>query len=191
MNSTPDYYDLPVQILRNSQQFTIHRKRTFTDSIIPYDSFHHPEHRQTAMRILLDRLNTYELNTSGKPLRTKLFKRPGRGFDYPPHLAPRLKKEQSYTSPPPLGSRGQFQGELYLYLYYAECFLLRDSSVLAWRPITPPVLQCSATFSSAFTKDCSTEGYGSSQLYLHTHTRFLDVLNYAQATLPSKQMNST
>jgi len=30
-------------------------------------------------------------------------KRPGRGVDHPPHLAPRLKKEYSYTSTSPLG----------------------------------------------------------------------------------------
>jgi hypothetical protein len=30
-------------------------------------------------------------------------KRPGRGVDHLPHLAPRLKKEYSYTSTPPLG----------------------------------------------------------------------------------------
>ena len=28
-------------------------------------------------------------------------KRPARGVDHPPHLAPRLKKEQSFTSAPP------------------------------------------------------------------------------------------
>ena len=38
---------------------------------------------------------------------------PGHGVDHPPHLAPSLKKEQSYTSTPPLGLRGLFQGELY------------------------------------------------------------------------------
>ena len=35
-------------------------------------------------------------------------KRPGRGVDHPPHLAPRLKKEQSYTSTPLLGLRSLF-----------------------------------------------------------------------------------
>ena len=35
-------------------------------------------------------------------------KRSGRGFDHLPHLAPRLKKEYSYTSTPPLGLRGLF-----------------------------------------------------------------------------------
>ena len=33
------------------------------------------------------------------------------------HLALRLRKEQGYTSTPPLDFRGLFQGELYLYLY--------------------------------------------------------------------------
>jgi hypothetical protein len=43
------------------------------------------------------------------------LKRPGCGVDHPPHLAPRLKKK--YTSTPPLGLRGLFYDELYLYLY--------------------------------------------------------------------------
>jgi len=36
-------------------------------------------------------------------------KRPGRGVNHrPPHLAPRLRNEQSYTSTPPVGLRGLF-----------------------------------------------------------------------------------
>ena len=34
------------------------------------------------------------------------LKRPGRGVTHPPHLSPRLKKEQSYTCTPPLGLHG-------------------------------------------------------------------------------------
>jgi hypothetical protein len=37
---------------------------------------------------------------------------PGRGVDYPPHLARKLKKEYGYTSTPPLGLRGMFKSEL-------------------------------------------------------------------------------
>jgi len=44
-------------------------------------------------------------------------KRPGSGVDHPLHLAPRLKREYNYTFVPPLGLRGLFEGELYLYLY--------------------------------------------------------------------------
>jgi hypothetical protein len=43
--------------------------------------------------------------------------RSGLGLDHSPHLAPRLKKEYSYTSTPPLCLRGLFLGEIYLYLY--------------------------------------------------------------------------
>ena len=43
-------------------------------------------------------------------------KRPGRDVYHPHHLAPRLKKEYSHTSTPPLGLRRLFYGELYLYL---------------------------------------------------------------------------
>jgi len=35
-------------------------------------------------------------------------KRPGRGADHPPHLAPRFKKEYSYNSTPPMGLRDPF-----------------------------------------------------------------------------------
>ena len=44
-------------------------------------------------------------------------KRPGCGVDHPPpHLAPRLKKEYSYTSTPTLRFRGLFKGELTMHL---------------------------------------------------------------------------
>ena len=40
-------------------------------------------------------------------------KRPRRGGDHPPHVAPRLKKEWSYTSTSLLGRCGLFYGELW------------------------------------------------------------------------------
>jgi hypothetical protein len=45
-------------------------------------------------------------------------KRPGRGVDHPPLLVPRLRKEYSYTSTPPLGLYGLFEGEHYLLWYF-------------------------------------------------------------------------
>jgi hypothetical protein len=41
-------------------------------------------------------------------------KQPECNVDRPPNLAPRLKKEYSYTSTPPLGLHGRIQSELYL-----------------------------------------------------------------------------
>jgi hypothetical protein len=58
-------------------------------------------------------------------------KRPGRGVEYPPHLAPTLKKEYIYTSTPPLGLRGLFYIYIYIYIYIyrvsqEECASLRE-----------------------------------------------------------------
>ena len=53
-------------------------------------------------------------------------KRPGRGVHHPPHLAPRLKKELSYTSTPPLGLRGMLQGDLYLQLLESVVKYIRN-----------------------------------------------------------------
>ena len=53
---------------------------------------------------------SYTMGTGSFPR----VKRPGRGVDNPPHLEPRLKKEQSYTSAPPVGFQGLFWGALSL-----------------------------------------------------------------------------
>jgi len=45
-------------------------------------------------------------------------KRPGRGVEHQPYLAPRLKEEYNNTSTPPLGLRGLFYGDVYLYFYF-------------------------------------------------------------------------
>ena len=47
---------------------------------------------------------------------------PRRGAEYPFHLAPRLKKEYSYTYTPPLGLSGLFKDKIYPYLHnISEC----------------------------------------------------------------------
>ena len=52
--------------------------------------------------------------------------RPGRGGNHPPHQVPRLKQDQSYTSTLPLGLRGLFQGELYIYLIIIIIIIISD-----------------------------------------------------------------
>jgi hypothetical protein len=53
--------------------------------------------------------------TMGTGSLSRVEKRPRRGVYHPPHLAPSLRKEWSYTSP--VGLRGLLWGELYFYLY--------------------------------------------------------------------------
>jgi len=57
-------------------------------------------------------------------------KRPRRDVDYPPHIVPRLKKEYSCTSTPPLSLRGLLQGGLYLYLYFIQVIFCLFSQFL-------------------------------------------------------------
>jgi len=50
-------------------------------------------------------------------------KQPGRDAYHPPHLAPRLKKERSYTATLPLGLHGLFYGKLYFtFTHTADTF---------------------------------------------------------------------
>jgi hypothetical protein len=58
------------------------------------------------------------------------LKRPRRGVYHPPHLAPRLKKERSCTTTPPLGFRVLFYGKLYSSLYiYVYIYIYTSAEV--------------------------------------------------------------
>ena len=59
-------------------------------------------------------------------------KRLGRRIEHTLHLAPRLKKEYSYTSTPPLGHRGLFWGELDLYVYRTYNHTLNTHTILIY-----------------------------------------------------------
>ena len=82
--------------------------------------------------------------------------RPRRGVDHPPHLVSRLKREQSYTSTPPLGFRGLLYGEICLYLYLqetghriADSFNLDTSSVLWHRLVCKRLVSNQTSISSS------------------------------------------
>ena len=68
-------------------------------------------------------------------------KRQERGVDHTPHLAPRLKEEQSYISPPPLGLQGQFQGKLHLFSGLLLCSLFSSIFSLPSAHTPPTHLQ--------------------------------------------------
>ena len=65
--------------------------------------------------IFRTRQTTLAAHPTSNTMRTESFpgvKRPGRGVDNPPHLAPRFNKEDSNTCIPHLGLRGLFQSEV-------------------------------------------------------------------------------
>ena len=59
---------LDITVHRNTENlsFSIYRKPTTTDIIIPNDSYHQPEHKHAAIRYMLNRMNNYQLNKSSK-----------------------------------------------------------------------------------------------------------------------------
>ena len=60
------------------------------------------------------------------------LKRPGVSLTTHPHLTPRLRKEESYTTAPTLRFRGLFWGELYLYHRYQ--FTAREKNMKYFDP---------------------------------------------------------
>jgi hypothetical protein len=54
---------------------------------------------------------------------------PGRGVEHPPHLVPRLKTEQIYTTTPPMGFRGLSSGEIN-FNFVCLCTYLAGDDVL-------------------------------------------------------------
>ena len=66
-------------------------------------------------------------------------KRPGGGVNHPLHLAPRLKKEYSYTYTPPLGFHGWLRGEFYLLLRLWNDLLHMSLELLHFLPLSSPM----------------------------------------------------
>jgi hypothetical protein len=61
-----DFLDITIQKDQGKLKFDIYRKPTTTDTIIPNDSCHPPEQKLAALRHLLNRMNTYELDDGSR-----------------------------------------------------------------------------------------------------------------------------
>jgi hypothetical protein len=57
-----NFLDITINKEINNFSFNIFQKPTTTDVIIPQDSCHPHEHKHAAIRYMLNRLNTYQLN---------------------------------------------------------------------------------------------------------------------------------
>jgi len=59
--NTLNFLDITIHKTRPNIKFSIHRKPTFTDTLIPYTSNHPSQHKYSAIRFLYNRLNSYRL----------------------------------------------------------------------------------------------------------------------------------
>jgi hypothetical protein len=60
-NNKINYLDITINRTPTNWKTSIHRKPTFTDTIIPYSCNHPAQHKYAALRFLHNRLNTYKL----------------------------------------------------------------------------------------------------------------------------------
>jgi hypothetical protein len=61
-----NFLNITIQKERDNLSFHIFRKPTVTDTIIPRDACHPPEHKHAAIRHLINTMNTYDLNKYNK-----------------------------------------------------------------------------------------------------------------------------
>jgi hypothetical protein len=66
IDSRINFLDNTTQNKENKLLFNIYRKPTATDIIIPKDSCHPPQQKHTAIRHMINRMNTYRLNDGNK-----------------------------------------------------------------------------------------------------------------------------
>ena len=100
-----NYLDVTIRKTSTDLNIAIYRKPTFTDTIIPYTSNHPTHHKYAAVRFLINRLNTYNLqqneylqeqNTINSILRNNSFpKMP------PTHHKPKPPQKTTQTPQPP------------------------------------------------------------------------------------------
>ena len=65
-DGTLNFLDISISKTNNKFSYGIYRKPTTTDTIIPNDSCHPREHKLAAIRYLVNRANTYDLDTGKK-----------------------------------------------------------------------------------------------------------------------------
>jgi hypothetical protein len=66
MNNSINFLDIAIHKNQCNIYFSVYRKPTTTDTIIPKDSCHPQEHKQVTIRYLLTRTNNYHLERTAK-----------------------------------------------------------------------------------------------------------------------------
>jgi hypothetical protein len=98
------FLDITIHKERNIFSFNIFRKTTATDIIIPKDSCHPPEHKQVAIRYLLNRMETYHLKDDNKKTEPNTIKQilTNNGYETPviEQLNKSTKKQTQTTTKP-------------------------------------------------------------------------------------------
>ena len=93
-DSRINFLDITIHRTPTKWVISIHRKPTFTDTIIPYTSNYPAQHKYAAIRFLCNRLNTYHLTDDESKeeedtIHDILF---SNGFPVPTHKPPTFRR---------------------------------------------------------------------------------------------------
>jgi hypothetical protein len=98
-NNRINFLDITISKETNNFSINIYRKPTTTDIIIPQDSCHPLEHKHAAIRYMINRLNTYQLNDDNKRTELNTIKQIVSNNGYNISTIQQLDKPTSKPSP--------------------------------------------------------------------------------------------
>jgi len=100
-NNTLNYLDISSHKTSANTKTSIYRKPTFSDTIIPYTSNHPTKHKYTAIKILYNRLNTYQLRKEEYQQEENIIHniRYNNSFPIQPQIPPNRNPNQQQISP--------------------------------------------------------------------------------------------
>jgi hypothetical protein len=100
-NGQLNFLDITIMRQHNKFDFNIYRKPTTTNHIIPNDSCHPQEHKNSAISFLINRLKTYPLNATNKTIDTATIQQILRANNYNftvPLIKPKHRKKSDSQS---------------------------------------------------------------------------------------------
>ena len=90
-----NFLDVTIRKEQNTFTFSVYRKRTTTDSIIPLDTCHPQEHKHAAIHHLINTMNIYGLNAADKEEERNIIKHIVSSNKYYTSIIKRLEKSKN------------------------------------------------------------------------------------------------
>jgi hypothetical protein len=99
-NNQKNFLDITIHKKTDKLSFSIYRKPTTTDAIIPRMSCHPPEHKQAAIRYMLNRLHTDDMEESNKTQEKNFIQHILHNNGYDPYVKTRNNRKKEPATKP-------------------------------------------------------------------------------------------
>jgi hypothetical protein len=104
-----NFLDLTRHRKKKHLQYSIHRKPTYTDIIIPNSSCHPYEHKMAGINYLINRMHTYPMNVEARDIEKNTIKYILHNNEYNTDIIQKkLKQKPTYRQTKPKNKMGHF-----------------------------------------------------------------------------------